>query len=151
MIKHVARGGPLGRHTISKKKKLKEKIQAAANGARPAAMVRDYDSHVLLCAGSDCKKRGSKDVRKALKGELRASGILGDVRLDTTDCLGLCKHGPNIIVYDGAEPQGSWYLSLDKDDVPDIVEQHLKDGAPVERLIADRRAKRRKGNTRRRA
>lgn len=129
---------------MSKKKKLKEKLRATRNGARPAAMVRDYDSHVLLCAGSDCKKRGSKEIRKALKGELRASGILGDVRLDTTGCLGLCKHGPNIIVYDGAGPQGSWYLGLDKDDVPDIVQKHLKDGAPVERLIADRRLRKAK-------
>lgn len=100
-------------------------------------MVRDYDSHVLVCMGGDCKKRGAKDVRKALKGDIRSSGILGDVRIDTTDCLGLCKHGPNAVVYDGSE--GSWYLGLDESDVPEIVDQHLKDGAPVTRLTADRR------------
>lgn len=102
-------------------------------------MVRDYDSHVLVCTGGDCKKRGSKGVRKALKDETRASGILGDVRIDDTSCLGLCKHGPNVVVYGEAEPKGSWYLGLDENDVPEVVEQHLKEGVPVQRLAADRR------------
>lgn len=108
------------------------------------AIVRDYDSHVLVCAGGDCKKRGSKNVRKALKGELRASGILGDVRVDTVDCLGLCKSGPNVVVYDGAEPKGTWYLGLEEADIPEIVEQHLKEGTPVERRAAGRRPRKAK-------
>ncbi len=58
-----------------------------------------------------------------------------DVRLDSVDCLGLCKHGPNAVVY----PSGTWYLGLEEDDVPKIVEGHLRDGEPVERLAAERR------------
>ena len=140
--------GRTGRWTISRKKKLSAKIRATMSGAKPEAMVRDYDSHVLVCSGGDCKKRGAKDVRKAFKGELRDSGLLGDVRMDTTDCLGLCKHGPNIVVYDGAEPKGTWYVGLSEAGVPEVVDQHLKKGEPVERLAADRRprkAKNKKG------
>lgn len=114
------------------------------NGTKPEAMVRDYDSHVLVCSGGDCKKRGAKGVRKALKGELRESGLLGDVRIDDTDCLGLCKHGPNVVVYDGAEPKGTWYVGLPETSVPEVVDQHLKGGAPVERLAADRRPRKAK-------
>ncbi len=121
---------------------LRKEEAGATNGS--AAKVRDYDSHVLVCAGGDCKKRGSKGVRKALRGELRASGTLGDVRIDTVDCLGLCKHGPNAVVYDGAEPKGTWYLGLRESDVPEIVDQHLEGGAPVERLAADRRPRKTK-------
>ena len=106
---------------------------------KPAAKVRDYESHVFVCSGSDCKKRGAKDTRKALKDEVRSEGILSEVRIDAADCLGLCKHGPNVIVYDGAQPKGTWYLGLDVDDAPEVVEQHLKNGQPVERLAADRR------------
>jgi amphi-Trp domain-containing protein len=113
-------------------------------GAGPAAMVRDYDSHILVCAGGDCKKRGSKGVRKALRDELRASGTLDDARIDTVDCLGLCKHGPNVVVYDGAEPKGFWYLGLEEADVPEVVEQHLKGGAPRAHLLADRRPRKAK-------
>ena len=126
---------------ISKKTTKKaRKGGAGANGAlvtssrtRPDAKVRDYDAHVLVCGGGDCKKRGSKDVRRALKEGLRAAGMNGEVRIDSVDCLGLCKHGPNVVVY----PGGSWYLGLGEEDVPEVVERHLKGGEPVERLAAE--------------
>ena len=112
--------------------------------ARPAAKVRDYGAHVLVCSGGDCKKRGAKETRKALKGALRASGLLGEVRTDTTSCLGQCKHGPNVIVYDGTGPKGTWYLGLDERDVPEVVEGHLLGGEPVTRLAAERRPRKKK-------
>ena len=102
---------------------------------KPNAKVRDYDAHVLVCKGGDCKKRGSKNVRSALKDELRARGMHTDVRIDSVGCLGLCKHGPNLVVY----PGGTWYLGVTERDVPDVVEQHLKDGQPVEHLAAELR------------
>jgi (2Fe-2S) ferredoxin len=132
---------------ISKKKKKKTRNEQA-NGAlatesmrtKPGAKVRGYDAHVLVCKGGDCKKRGSKDVRRALKGELRERGMVGDVRIDSVDCLGLCKHGPNVVVY----PDGTWYLGLGEEDVPEFVERHLEDGEPVERLAAGLRPRKRK-------
>jgi (2Fe-2S) ferredoxin len=132
--------------TISRKKAKKaKKGRVEANGAlatlrreRPGAKVRDYDAHVLLCRGGDCKKRGSKDIRKALKDELRGRGMIGDVRLDSVDCLGLCKHGPNAVVY----PGGTWYLGLREEDVPEVVERHLRGGEPLERLAAGFRPRR---------
>lgn len=123
--------------TISRKKKLEEKT-------KPAAKVRDYESHLLVCTGGDCKKRGARDTRKALKEELRSEDILGEVRIDTVDCLGLCKHGPNVVVYDGTEPKGTWYLGLRENDAAEVVEQHLKNGEPVARLAADRRPRKAK-------
>ena len=139
------RAGVLGEETISKKKRLK-KIDDPSNGvmpraearAKPAAKVRDYESHVFVCTGGDCKKRGAKDMRKALKEELRSEGLLSEVRLDAVDCLGLCKHGPNVVVYDRAQPKGTWYLGRLEEDVPEVVERHLKSGEPGERLAADR-------------
>lgn len=63
-----------------------------------------------------------------------------DVRVDEVECLGLCKHGPNVVVY----PSGTWYVGLDKDNVPEVVEQHLKDGVPVEFLAAELRPRKKK-------
>jgi (2Fe-2S) ferredoxin len=94
---------------------------------------------VLVCKGGDCKKRGSKAVRKALKDELRAEGLNRDVRVDSTDCLGLCKHGPNLVIY----PGGTWYLGVAKQDVPEVVNKHLKNGEPVEHLAAEFRPRKR--------
>ena len=113
-------------------------MAAAEAGTKPVAKVRDYESHVFVCTGGDCKKRGAKGTRKALKDELRSEGLLGEVRIDTVDCLGLCKHGPNVVIYGGPE-KGTWYLGLEEGDVPEVVERHLKGGDPVERLAADRR------------
>lgn len=123
-------------------RKARQKQAGAKDG--PVARIRDHDSHVLVCAGGDCKKRGSRSVRQALKDETRASGMLGDVRIGTVDCLGLCKHGPNVVVYDEAEPKGSWYLGLKESDVSEVVEQHLVGGAPVRRLAANRRPRKAK-------
>ena len=120
------------------KKKSSEKGGALATLAKPAAKVRDYDAHVLVCKGSDCKKRGSKAVRRTLKDELRAEGMNRDVRVDSVDCLGLCKHGPNFVVY----PPGTWYLGVAVQDVPEVVHRHLKDGEPVEHLAAELRPRR---------
>ena len=135
--------GPSTEATIPRKKKSKEGYEGvvAVSNAGSAAKVRDYESHVLICTGSDCKKRGAKDVRKAIKGELRASGLLGEVRTDTVGCLGLCKHGPNAVVYDEAEPKGTWYVGLRENDAAEVVEEHLANGAPVQRLAAERRSR----------
>jgi (2Fe-2S) ferredoxin len=129
------------RKLISKKakKKRKEKSAVLATLTKPAAKVRDYDAHVLVCKGGDCKKRGSKAVRSALKEELRVEGMNRDVRVDSVGCLGLCKHGPNLIVY----PEGTWYLGVTEEDVPEIVGRHLKDGEPVEYLAAELRPRKR--------
>lgn len=58
-----------------------------------------------------------------------------DVRVDSVDCLGLCKHGPNVIVY----PSGTWYVGLREGEVPEVVGKHLKEGEPVGRLAAELR------------
>jgi (2Fe-2S) ferredoxin len=50
--------------------------------------------------------------------------MVGDVRIDSTGCLGLCKHGPNAVVY----PGGTWYLGLTERDVPEIAGRHLEGG-----------------------
>jgi (2Fe-2S) ferredoxin len=128
---------PEAEENISKRGK-KAKKRAQKNGAlaildKPNAKVRDYDAHVLVCKGDDCKKRGSKDVRSALKDELRAQGMNRDVRIDSVDCLGLCKHGPNLIIY----PGGTWYLGVTEHDVPEVVQGHLANGEPVEHLAAE--------------
>ncbi|MDQ3508054.1 MAG: (2Fe-2S) ferredoxin domain-containing protein [Actinomycetota bacterium] len=115
----------------------KEKSKKAKEAKK--AKVRDYEAHVLVCKGGDCKKRGSKEVKKALKNELRIVGMNRDVRLDSVECLGLCKHGPNAIVY----PGGTWYLGLDENDAKEVARSHIKGGEPVEHLAAEFRPKKR--------
>ena len=135
--------GPPAEATIPKRAKKTRKTgdtTGQLTATRPDAKVRDYDAHVLVCKGGDCKKRGSKDFQKALKGELREAGINRDVRVDSVGCLGLCKHGPNAVVY----PGGTWYLGLIEPDAREIIEGHLKNGEPVEHLSAQFRPRKKK-------
>jgi len=125
-LRPVENDSQLAGEALISKKKAKKANKYRANGApatlsrtKPGAKVRDYDAHVLVCGGGDCKKRGSKGVRKVLKDELRERGMAGDVRIDSVDCLGLCKHGPNVVVY----PAQTWYLGLETGDVPEVVER----------------------------
>jgi len=66
--------------------------------------------------------------------------MVGDVRIDSVDCLGLCKHGPNAVVY----PGGTWYLGLTQRDVPEIVVRHIQGGEPVRNLAAEFRPRKKR-------
>jgi (2Fe-2S) ferredoxin len=45
--------------------------------------------------------------------------------------LGLaCSDGPVMVIY----PEGVWYTFVDTDDVEEIIQSHLIEGRPVERL-----------------
>lgn len=129
--KRDKKSGKSGRNEKDGKKPVKE---AAGAAGKSRGVVRDHDSHVLVCKGGDCSKKGGQQTKRALKNGLRAEGMNGSVRVDSVQCLGLCKQGPNVIVY----PEGSWYLGLKERDAPEVVEKHLKNGEPVERLTAER-------------
>jgi (2Fe-2S) ferredoxin len=51
------------------------------------------------------------------------------VRVNKAGCLDRCAGGPVAVVY----PEGVWYTFVDRDDIDEIVESHLKQGRPVER------------------
>ncbi len=52
------------------------------------------------------------------------------MRANAAGCLDACAYGPSIVVY----PEGVWYGHVRPEDVPEIVESHLVNGIPVERL-----------------
>ena len=55
----------------------------------------------------------------------------GGVRVNKAGCLDRCAGGPVAVVY----PEGVWYTFVDEADIDDIVDQHLKGGQVVERLL----------------
>ena len=54
----------------------------------------------------------------------------GKVRVNQAGCLDRCEQGPVAVVY----PDAVWYTYFDSADIDEIVESHLRDGVPVERL-----------------
>ena len=91
-------------------------------------MVR---SHVLVCGGTGCTSSGSVKIMDAMNAEIAAKGLQDEVKVVGTGCFGLCALGPIMIIY----PEGTFYSCVKVEDVPEIVEEHLLKGRPVERLV----------------
>jgi (2Fe-2S) ferredoxin len=78
-----------------------------------------------------CSAKGSGKVLDELRREINARGPEDEVQITTCGSLGLCEHGPNLIVY----PEGIWYSGLTPEDVREIIQSHFQEGVPVERLV----------------
>lgn len=97
-----------------------------------------YERHVFICSNDRpvghmrgcCAEKGGAAVRAAFKDAVKAHGLKGEVRANPCGCLDQCEHGVTVVVY----PEAVWYGFVTVEDVPEIVEQHLVGGKPVERL-----------------
>jgi (2Fe-2S) ferredoxin len=66
----------------------------------------------------------------ALKAAIGEAGLAGLVRANAAGCLDACEHGASMVVY----PEAVWYGGVTVADVEEIVQSHLVEGRPVERL-----------------
>ncbi|MBL1275565.1 MAG: (2Fe-2S) ferredoxin domain-containing protein [Ectothiorhodospiraceae bacterium] len=98
-----------------------------------------YQRHIFFCTnlredGSTCcEKFGAQALRDYAKQRTKELGITGKegcVRVNSAGCLNRCEEGPVAVVY----PDDVWYTFVDKEDIDEIVEQHLLNGHVVERL-----------------
>ncbi|TAD86489.1 MAG: (2Fe-2S) ferredoxin domain-containing protein [Oscillatoriales cyanobacterium] len=76
---------------------------------------------ILVCQKSDCQKRGSGAVCKALENALNCSGLAGEVIVQKTGCLKQCKAGPNIVVM----PDKTRYSRIKPAEIPAILDKHF--------------------------
>ena len=97
-----------------------------------------YSKHVFFCTndredGSPCCQRfDTRAMRKYVKNKCKELGLHGkeQVRVSSAGCLGRCQEGPVIVIY----PEAVWYTYIDEDDVDEIIDSHLVNGIPVDRL-----------------
>lgn len=78
----------------------------------------------MVCQHRSCLLSGSAEVLVAFQS---AEVPLG-VTVVASECLGQCSSGPTVRII----PEETWYYRVHPDDVPVIVEQHLKGGKPIE-------------------
>ena len=88
-------------------------------------------AHVLICGGTGCTSSGSIALQAEFAAQLEANGIAEEVKIVQTGGFGLCALGPVVIVY----PDGTFYSRVQKEDIAEIVSEHLLKGRPVERLV----------------
>ncbi|MHA1839380.1 MAG: NADH-quinone oxidoreductase subunit NuoF [Candidatus Ranarchaeia archaeon] len=86
---------------------------------------------VLICEGTGCISVNSPDVRRKLIESIKENKLDATVEVKFTGCQGFCQQGPIIVV----EPEGIFYAKVQLKDVDEIVQSHLKNGTPVERLF----------------
>ena len=99
--------------------------------------METFRLHVFVCDQKKsqdapcCSCHGSAQVIDALRREIATHALEDEVQITVCGSLGLCAHGPNMIVY----PEGIWYSGVKPSDVPEIVQSHFQHDIPVERLI----------------
>ena len=97
---------------------------------------------VFVCNGKSCAAVGSADVKAEFTRILEERGLrqgkeskgrnpMGEVLLTDCGSIGFCSLGTAVMVY----PDGTLYGQVTPDDVPEIIESHIENGEPVERLV----------------
>lgn len=97
-----------------------------------------YQYHVFFCTNQRddgqpcCQDHKAQEMRDYCKKRVKALDLngKGKVRVNNAGCLDRCAEGPVMVVY----PEGVWYTYVDKDDIDDIINEHLVNGRPVDRL-----------------
>ncbi len=96
-----------------------------------------YDKHVFVCTNQrvnserpSCGEEHGMELVKAFKQEIKDRGLNVNMRAQKTGCLDTCELGPSVVVY----PEGVFYGHVQLSDVIEIVEEHLVNDRPVERL-----------------
>ena len=85
-----------------------------------------YKCHVFVCINDrkgsrkSCADANSREIRSVLKKTIKEKGWPSeDVRVSQSLCLGLCDHGPNVLIY----PQNICYSHVTLNDINMIVDK----------------------------
>jgi len=98
-----------------------------------------YKHHVFVCTNKRqngepcCQDYDSQHARDYLKKRAKEMAIhgRGNCRINSAGCLDRCEQGPVMVIY----PEEIWYTWVDQDDLDEILDSHLLNGQPVERLM----------------
>ena len=98
-----------------------------------------FQKHIFICinerkAGDKrgcCASRGSLDLLGYIKGRVHESDLKGKVRVNKAGCMDACAQGPTMVVY----PDSIWYAPRTRQDMEEILTQHIQNDQPVQRLI----------------
>jgi (2Fe-2S) ferredoxin len=97
-----------------------------------------YSHHVFFCCNQRqngercCNDHAAAEVRDYAKAKIKELGLNGPgkVRINMAGCLDRCDDGPVMVVY----PEEVWYTYVDREDIDEIIDEHLVNGRPAERL-----------------
>lgn len=106
--------------------------------------MKRYNKHIFICENKRpdghprgcCLDKGSAVIREHFKRRLKELGLNSEVRANASGCLDACEFGVSVVVY----PEQIWYGNINLEDVEEIIQSHILNNQPVERLlISDKR------------
>ncbi|MHB1565632.1 MAG: (2Fe-2S) ferredoxin domain-containing protein [Acidiferrobacter sp.] len=100
-----------------------------------------YRQHVFFCTNERdgnracCQQHDARRMRDYAKQRIKALGLSapGAVRINAAGCMDRCAEGPVLVIY----PEGVWYTYVDREDIDEILTEHILGGRLVERLRLD--------------
>jgi (2Fe-2S) ferredoxin len=97
-----------------------------------------YQKHIFICANQradgaariSCGEAHGMEIVDAFKKKLKAKNLNFPIRAQRAGCLDICDFGQTVAVY----PEGVFYVGVKLADVDEIIEEHILNNRPVERL-----------------
>ena len=97
-----------------------------------------YDKHLFICtnqraAGAariSCGEAHGMEIVDAFKRKLKELNLPIKLRAQKSGCLDICDFGQTIVVY----PEGVFYVGVELADVDEIINEHIINNRPVQRL-----------------
>jgi NADH:ubiquinone oxidoreductase subunit F (NADH-binding)/(2Fe-2S) ferredoxin/NAD-dependent dihydropyrimidine dehydrogenase PreA subunit len=86
---------------------------------------------ILCCGGTGCHASCAQEIMDNLTAAIKEAGLENDVRVIQTGCFGFCAQGPIVKVM----PDNIFYVQVTPEDAKEIVEKHIVNHEPVERLL----------------
>jgi len=100
------------------------------------------EKHIFVCTHTrpsdhpkgSCDGREAQTIRDGFAKIFEDRDLWNRFKLTQSSCLGVCEHGPAVLVY----PEGVIYAKVRSGDIATIVDEHLLGGEPVESLKIDK-------------
>ena len=100
-----------------------------------------FQKHLFICNNkrteddprSSCSARGSDDLLGYAKERIHELGLKGKVRVNKAGCLDACAYGPTMVIY----PDDVWYSPKTKEDIEEIITEHIQNNRITDRLVIE--------------
>lgn len=100
--------------------------------------MKRFEKHIFVCENKRpdghpkgcCANKNGAEIRAQFKKRLKELGLSTQFRANAAGCLDACEYGATVLVY----PEQVWYGNVRIDDVEEIIQEHLLNENPVERL-----------------
>ncbi len=106
---------------------MKSKIALREGGA---------DTRIVVGMATCGIAAGARPVLNAFVEEINKAGLVGDVLVSQTGCIGICQYEPVVEVYMPGKEKVT-YVKMTAEKAREVVEKHIKGGNVVNEYAVD--------------